>query len=74
MVNLKNQLQNVYSIYYLELIGYLLIIKLEIYLSNANLMVNEAIEEKIKKLQLIKDEIKEDINKIKIHDNTILTL
>lgn len=37
-------------------------------------MVNEAIEEKIKKLQLINDEIKEDINKIKIDDNTILTL
>ena len=37
-------------------------------------MVNEDIEEKIKKLQLIKDEIKEDINKIKIDDNTILTL
>ena len=37
-------------------------------------MVNETIEKKIKKLQLIKDEIEEDINQIKIDHNTVLTL
>ena len=36
--------------------------------------IDETIEEKIQKLQLIKDEIKENIDKIKITDKTVLTL
>ena len=36
--------------------------------------INETIEEKLQKLQLIKDKIKENIDKIKITDKTVLTL
>ena len=36
--------------------------------------IDETIEEKLQKLQLIKDEIKENIDKIKITDKTVLTL
>ena len=40
-------------------------------LIEVNLMINEARNHKKEGLQLIKDRIKEDLNKIKINDNTI---
>ena len=43
-------------------------------LIEVNLMINEARNHKKEGLQLIKDRIKEDLNKIKINDNTILTV
>ena len=43
-------------------------------LLSATYLVDEGIEEKIKGLNLIKDEIKENIDDIEINENTILTL
>ena len=43
-------------------------------LIEVNLMINEAGNHKKEGLQLIKDRIKEDLNKIKINNNTILTV
>jgi hypothetical protein len=43
-------------------------------LIEVNLIINEARNHKKEGLQLIKDRIKEDLNKIKINDNTILTV
>ena len=43
-------------------------------LAKVNLMINEDIKHKIEGLKLIEDKIEEDINKIKIKDDTVLTL
>ena len=43
-------------------------------LAKVNLMINEDIKHKIEGLKLIEDKIEEDINKIKIKDDTILIL
>ena len=43
-------------------------------LENVGLAIDEKIEEKIKKLNLIKDDIIENIDKIKINNKTVLTL
>lgn len=74
----KENLNKIEHIFYIILRINLLYLKSRFYnnysLIYVNLMVNEQISHKIQGLKLIKEEIKENIDKIKIDNNTVLTL
>ena len=63
-----------YALFRIDLLIFNPILAYELSLINANLMINENINHKIEGLKLIENKIKENIDKIKINNDTILTL